>query len=106
MSKIRQPHDRRQFLGLAGAAPLALLAGRRAAAQDILDPNDPQAQSLGYVEDAADVDTDRFGSYEPGQTCANCTHFQGGADDARASCPIFGNRLVTAEGWCSAWAAG
>lgn len=97
--------DRRHFLGLAAAAPLVLATGRTPAAQEILSPDDPQAQALGYVEDAADVDTDRFGRYEPGQVCAGCSHFRGSADDERAGCPIFGNRLVAASGWCSAWAS-
>jgi hypothetical protein len=59
-----------------------------------LDPNDPTAKALGYVNDSA----------KPDQKCANCAQFTGQASDARGGCNIFAGKSVAAGGWCSVWA--
>jgi hypothetical protein len=59
-----------------------------------LDPNDPTAKALGYVNDSA----------KPDQKCANCAQFQGQAADARGGCNIFAGKSVAGVGWCTVWA--
>jgi len=59
-----------------------------------LDPTDPTAKALGYVNDSA----------KPDQKCANCAQFTGQAADARGGCNIFAGKSVAGGGWCSVWA--
>jgi len=94
---------RRRLLELAAASPLALTTLRSAAAQRVLDPDGAQAQALGYHEDATSVDQARWSKYADGNTCATCRHYRGEDGAERGACPIFGNQLVAARGWCSAW---
>ncbi|MDX1406160.1 MAG: high-potential iron-sulfur protein [Woeseiaceae bacterium] len=68
-----------------------------------LEEDDPLAQALSYVHEAADVDESRFPQYEAGQTCANCAQYLGGADEEFAACAIFPGRLVKNTGWCSVY---
>ena len=57
---------------------LRALLGRTAhAAAGKVDPNEPQAKSLGYVEDATKVDAKANPNYKPGQICANCLQAPG-----------------------------
>lgn len=74
-----------------------------------LEESDTMAQALGYKHDAARVDPRQFPSRaDPAGTrefCRNCVHYQGPADQPWAPCTIFPGRLVSADGWCSAWAA-
>jgi hypothetical protein len=59
-----------------------------------LDPNDPTAKALGYVNNSA----------KPDQKCANCAQYQGQAADPGGGCTIFTGKSVAAGGWCSVWA--
>ena len=97
--------SRRRFMkaSAAGAAALPLgylLASAPVRAQDKLDENDPAAKALFYKHAASTVDHAKF---VKGSNCANCQLYAGKADDAWAPCPIFQNKLVAAEGWCTAW---
>ena len=65
-----------------------------AASSPPLDPSDPTAKALGYVDASA----------KPDQKCANCTQFQGQTTDSRGGCNIFPGKSVAAGGWCSVWA--
>jgi hypothetical protein len=98
---------RRDFLKAGSlamvSAAMASSAANAAAPAARLDEKDPQAQSLGYKHDATKVDKAKFPKYAAGQTCANCTLYQGKPTDAWAGCPIFANKQVAAKGWCSAW---
>jgi hypothetical protein len=91
--------SRRVLLSQAIAAA-ALIPGfvltRQAlgAAPTPLDPADPMAKALAYIE----------ASVKPDQKCANCIQFQGKAGDSRAGCGIFAGKTVAAAGWCSVWA--
>lgn len=102
--------SRRTFIqSLAVAVPAgATVLQNEARASDLpkLDPNDPTAKALVYVHDAADVDTSNplAARYEPGQTCANCVQIQSDEGDWRP-CGIFPGKAVSANGWCSVWAA-
>ena len=68
-----------------------------------LDDADPLAKTLGYVADATRADAARFPAKVAGSHCANCAVYQGAAGSAQAACPIFGGKIVSANGWCSAW---
>jgi High potential iron-sulfur protein len=65
-----------------------------AATLPALDPNDPTAKALGYVNNSA----------KPDQTCANCAQYVGQAADTSGGCNIFAGKSVAAGGWCSVWA--
>jgi len=84
------------------AIPAAALVGRRAEAANV-DPSEPQAKSLGYVDDAAKVDAKANPNYKAGQHCANCLQAQGQPGEAYIPCNIFPGKLVNANGWCKVW---
>ena len=92
--------NRRRFIKItaigAAAAPLGgMIFSSTAQAQETLDPSDPLAQQLNYVEESTKED----------QHCSNCQLYAGSAEDAEAPCGIFGGKLVKGAGWCSAWVA-
>jgi len=88
---------------IAGAA--AVLSRHALAAPDnAVALDDPQAKSLGYVEDASTVDTAAWPRKQPDQHCANCMLYQGG-DAEWGPCSIFPGKEVKATGWCNVWAA-
>jgi hypothetical protein len=93
--------SRRRFLSLVPLAGAAALA--RAETPAKVDPKDPQAVALGYVEDATKADKAKFPKYAPGQQCSNCALYQGAATAPAAPCPIYQNKLVPGKAWCSAW---
>lgn len=99
--------SRRNLFKLAGAGSLALLlpvSSRfgSAFAQEKLDPENAQAKALGYVHDTNAVDQGKWSSHSADQNCANCQLAQGN-DGEWIGCSIFPNKLVNANGWCSAW---
>lgn len=99
---------RRAFVGAAAVAvPVAaLLSSREAAAQaQKLDPKDPMAAALMYVEDAAKVDAAKAPTFKAGQHCANCLQVPAGSTGAYIPCNAFAGKLVAAKGWCAAWVA-
>ena len=69
-----------------------------------VDPTEPTAVALGYVNDAAQADSAKFKTYTAGQLCSNCALFGGKAGDASGACPLFAGRAVSAKGWCSGYA--
>lgn len=107
MKQDRINTGRRSFLKVGSLAVVsAAIAGGvdDAAAQGAqLDEKDTQAQNLGYKHDATKVDKAKFPKYQAGQTCANCSLYQGKPTDAWAGCPIFPGKQVAGKGWCSAW---
>ena len=102
---------RRKFLSLlAFTPPLALAlrtsdssAQQKPAAMPHVSVTDPQAQALGYKDDASKVDKKKFTNYQAGQVCASCQHFSGKAGEQWGPCAIFPGKQVNAKGWCSAW---
>jgi hypothetical protein len=91
------------LLGVA-AVPVTALLGRTAnAAAGKVDPNEPQAKSLGYVEDATKVDAKANPNYKPGQVCSNCLQAQVKPGAAEVPCNIFAGRPVAANGWCKVY---
>ncbi len=100
---------RREFVTAAAVAvPVAaLLSSQQAAAQGAqkLDPKDPMAVALMYVEDAAKVDAAKAPSFKAGQSCANCLQVPAGSKGAYVPCNAFAGKLVASKGWCAAWVA-
>lgn len=95
---------RRRFLTtlVAGAAAIPLLRIGAASAQDMphLSPNDPQAKTFGYVEDANKVKPSEESVYKKGSHCAVCQLYQGDRKAAWGPCAIFPGKLVKTTGWC------
>jgi hypothetical protein len=86
------------------AVPAAALLNREALAANVaLDPNDPQAKGLGYVDDATKVDAKANPMFKPGAHCANCMQYTGKAGDPAGGCNIFPGKDVKAAGWCKVW---
>jgi hypothetical protein len=105
--------SRRNFLKLGvttgggalalSAIPIQLLAGEE------VGEDEPLSKAMGYVMDAADVDTSKFpkraGEAGAAQFCNNCALYAGTEEDELAPCSIFQNRPVRGIGWCNAWVA-
>jgi High potential iron-sulfur protein len=96
--------SRRGFIltSISAASALALTRGAFADASHVSE-TDPKALALGYKEVASSVDKTRFPNYAAGQTCANCSLFQGKPTDTWGGCMLFGDKQVAATGWCSSY---
>ncbi len=95
---------------LAVALPAgAVVLKQEAIAEEVpkLDPNDPTAKALVYVEDPANLDKSNPAAarYEASQTCDNCVQIQGEEGAEYRPCAIFPGKVVASAGWCSVWAA-
>jgi len=98
--------SRRRFIELAPAAGMGLLWGAPAGAQyPRLDENDPKALAIGYVADAARVDSRKYPKYVPGEDCTSCQFYLAKPGEAWGPCTIFPRKLVAAKGWCDAFAS-
>lgn len=101
--------SRRQLLrGAVTAAaliPVVQLGTRPAFANNQVSEDEPMAKALKYVHDIdahPDITRpDRSGVAGADQYCHNCGLYVG--EDEWGPCSIFQNRLVAAEGWCTAW---
>ena len=69
-----------------------------------LAEDDPQAKSLAYVHDAADIDPAMQPRFKAGQACSNCALYQGKVEDEWAACSIFPGKAVKGTGWCTVYA--
>jgi High potential iron-sulfur protein len=99
--------SRRVFVlqSVMGTGVLAALATTAAAQdQNAVADSDPQAVALGYKTDGTKTDVKKYPQYAAGQNCAACVLFQAKSPGDSGSCAVFGNRLVSNKGWCSAWA--
>ena len=98
--------SRRHFVLVSAGVGSSLALCRVAFAASVpnaLSESDPQAQAVGYTENATKVDKARFPTFAAGQSCANCSLFQGKASDAYGGCTLFGTKQVASRGWCSAY---
>ncbi|SAK43901.1 high potential iron-sulfur protein [Caballeronia hypogeia] len=68
-----------------------------------LSEKDPAAVAVGYKEDATKVDRAKYANFVAGQTCANCSLFDGKSGDAWGGCTLFGEKLVAGRGWCASY---
>ena len=75
-----------------------------AAALPPLDPNDPTAKALGFVNDATKVDSKTHPTFKPGQNAALARNIRARPGDATAACTIFAGKSVPQGGWCQVWA--
>jgi hypothetical protein len=91
-------------LGL-GAAATVVSRQARTAEPPKLDPKDPAAAALGYVEDAAKVDAKKYPAYVKDSNCANCLQLQGKPGNDYRPCSLFPGKVVAVAGWCSGWTA-
>jgi hypothetical protein len=84
---------------------VGLIGNTRAATAGLtpLDPKDPAAVTLGFINDASKVGAAANPAYAPGQKCANCEQFQGKPNDALGGCVLFPGKSVPAAGWCKVW---
>ena len=84
---------------------LGLIGNTGAATADLspLDPKDPAAVTLGFVDNVSKVNAAANPTYAPGQNCANCQQFLGKPSDARGGCVLFSGKSVPAAGWCKVW---
>lgn len=100
VSSVVNAEERRRARPAAGG-------DAKAGAAPMVDPKDPQAQVMNYVEKHADLKkpelkTDRQGVKFEAQHCANCSFYK--ATDAKVgSCTLFPGKLVKSEAWCSTW---
>ena len=69
----------------------------------LVNTRDALAVSLGYVDDANNVDRAKYSNYVPASQCSNCALYAGQAGAVSGACPLFQGQLVTAMGWCSKW---
>lgn len=103
-------NTRRNFLlklAVSAATPAALCA--RAMAQSPAPPvklveSDPVATALGYKEDTTKVDAAKFPQHKVEQRCDGCALYTGKPGEASGPCSAFGLKIVTAGGWCAAFA--
>ena len=92
------------LIGVAAVPAAALLGRAEAAATGKVDPSEPQAKSLGYVEDASKVDPKANPNFKPGQNCANCLQAPTAKPGmTEVPCNIFAGRPVAAKGWCKVY---
>lgn len=101
--------SRRRMLRLATGVCVGFGATRfhllPAAELQHLSAANPAAVALGYTEDAAHVDAQKFPKHQPGQQCANCKYFQGNPNAQYAPCQLYPGNAVNANGWCSGYVA-
>jgi hypothetical protein len=94
-----------QTLTLSTAAGVVALPRARADEPAKLDPKDPAALALGYVEIASQADAKKFPVYVKGSNCDNCLQLQGKAGNDFRPCSLFPGKLVAVNGWCAGWTA-
>ena len=82
----------------AGISPITL-----AAPGPMLSESDPTAAALGYKANASAVDKTKFPQYVAGQTCANCSLYQGAAGSPSGPCTIYAGKSVSSAGWCASY---
>jgi hypothetical protein len=78
---------------------------------EMLKEADPQAQALGYKEDAKKVDVKKWpkraGAAGSKQFCYSCQFYQAPGTDPKAAavapCQIFAGKGVKANAWCNTW---
>ena len=91
------------LMGTAALPLMARLTDAEAAAQPLVDVNDPVAKSLGYITDTTKVDAKANPLHKVTQKCANCLQFQGKATEKQAVCNLFPGKDVLGAGWCKVW---
>ena len=99
---------RRSLLGASllgvSAIPVIVETALAQAAPTPLNPTDPAAKALGYVEDTTKFDAKANPMHKAEQHCGNCLQW---VDKNRAApvskCNLFPGKLVKNPGWCKVW---
>ena len=95
MKKQTHNKGRRAILkALVGIPVIAVTGLSSTSYAAMVSADDPTAKALAYTSK----------STKKGQTCANCSLYQGGSA-ASGPCPIFPGKDVAAAGWCKSWVA-
>lgn len=88
----------------APAAKPAAAAAPAAGALPLLNPTEPAAKALGYIEDTAKVDAKANPTHKPEQRCGNCLQWTDKNRKAPTSkCNLFPGKMVKNPGWCKVW---
>jgi len=97
-------YKRRQFVSTAVISAVcgSLIPALSRAMATKLNPTDPAAAALGYIENATKVDTKKYPAHKTGQNCASCALIMLQYSPYRP-CKLFPKNVVNANGWCSAW---
>lgn len=95
--------NRRVFILQVIAGTGAVAAAGGAQAQQKLDPKDPQAVALGYVDNTTQADGKKFPKHSNDQKCSGCQFFSGTGGAKQGPCAVFGGKLVSSSGWCNSW---
>ncbi len=98
---MKDQSSRRSFLKFSLAGVIGVTLGGKALIKPVqasdlphLEEDDAQASALKYIHKSP---------YED-RSCSNCVLLQGEKGDSWRPCQLFPGKLVSAEGWCSAWA--
>ncbi len=84
---------------------LAATSGKSLAADaPKLEESDPTASALGYKADTTKVDGAKYPQHKNDQVCSGCALYAGKAGDAQGPCNAFQGKIVSAKGWCMAYA--
>jgi hypothetical protein len=107
MPKQHEGYDRRRFMSLCIGAATVTIAARESSAADLphVDPKDPVASALSYVEDTTTADVKKFPQHKPTQDCGNCKLFTKQADSTYGPCQLFPGKAVNEKGWCGGYQA-
>lgn len=93
-NQIADKSRRAVLKGILGIPVVAIAGFQSTSYAAMVSVDDPTAKALAYTEK----------STTEGQTCANCSLYQGGGA-ASGPCPIFPGKDVAAAGWCKSWVA-
>ena len=94
---------RRHFIVTAMAVGATGAAAPAWAQPAKVDENDATATAIGYKHDATKVDAAKYPMAGKGKVCSGCQLYLGKTGEAWGACPIVGGKLVSANGWCTAW---
>jgi len=100
---MHTPQRRTFMLRLVATGSMLAVAAAHAQTPGNVEESDPQAKALGYAGDTTKVDQAKYPKHDATQVCSNCQLFQGKSKDTKGPCTLFAGKLVTPNGWCSAW---
>jgi hypothetical protein len=95
--------SRRIFLLQVAAGSSMLLATAARAQPVMVSEKDTTAAALGYTADTNKVDARKFPNHKTTQRCSSCQLYAGRPGDGVGGCGIFTGKMVSANGWCSAY---
>jgi hypothetical protein len=95
---------RRNLMMLGALSPVIwLLPERQCSAQAVVTEMDQLAHTLDYVSDTRRANQTDYPSHTPAMMCRLCTSFLGDPSASSGPCRTFSGRIVSANGWCSAF---